>query len=269
MPTLEENLAEGLSIQMGNGGRWTARRTWHAKDLTGATPFEAFASALALAGAPQKNDTVTVQGRVLYCDAIDLDPWPPADAIVRATYNERPDGSGTVGSSSLISGGAVLQEVESDFSYAELQKPFAERQPITVEYDPDSTGAPGAGALEPQSARVPMLAAKQSISFTRVEDGDPTDTAKQCAGRTNSATWKGLAAGTALMVEIRFESRDNGATWTVSYTIAYDEAGWTQVARYRLENGTLPELVPSQLAAENGAKEIVVQGEADFNLLAL
>lgn len=282
MPSMEEDLNEGMTLTLQNG-RLRLTRTFLCKDLELPSPGDPevlrFASALNVTGIPATNHRldIAVKGVLhkLYATDFNLDPLPPVDAVLKVGYlpNELSvfdPGAGDFGTIT-IQGGTTLETVETDFDYENLQKPLFQRTPITVEYDALaalSGGAPAVdSAFKPQGAKVPRLSPKTVETYTRNEKSYPATRARQYAGKTNRSAWHGLAPHTVLMTAITYTSSDGGENWTVSYSAIYDpETEFRQWARYILpETGKPVPVDESMLSNENGIKSIVVQGDENFN----
>jgi hypothetical protein len=266
-PSLEEDLVDGFSITRDADGVYTLVRTFFARDLTGATPVDRFASALSLSGLPARGDTIVIDGTTVYAGPANLTPWPPADAMIKITYTERQTGLDIAGFGPIErESGTTLEQGETEFDADNLALPYANRTPISVEYDPTSSGAVGSGALPPQGGRVPILVPKSTRVFTREQTVDPADYAEDYVGRTNSNVWKGYQPETVLCLQIVGRNRGDGR-WKVTHVFAIDkETKFRQFARYVLpDTGKPPKLSNGQLAAQNGIKEVIVQGSVAFS----
>jgi hypothetical protein len=196
-----------------------------------------------------------------------IDPHFPADCRILLHYGiPQP---GTAGGATRIRIGTTLDRGETEFDAANRALPFASRVPIEVVYDSANT-TPGANAVY-QGGRVPALFPKSTVIYTRSNSYDPSGESRTYAGKTNSVTWKGLAVGTVLCLEIFGESTDGGATFVTDYALAYDpDDGFMQYLRYIDPlTGKPPKLTAAYVNARNGITDIAVQGSADFNSLGL
>lgn len=281
MPTVEEDLNNGLALSEDEAGKKTLTRVFFCKDLTGGNPVDLFASALELVAGgiahtggdiPKRNDKLTVQGTDYWVKTRELKPWPPADADVTVVYTTDPPAeSGTAGLGPVtVEVGATLDQAETDFDYANLQLPFASRQTIRIPYDPSAVSPPASAPTF--GARVPILLPKPVSNYNRdeaISETDFEDKADAYVGCTNSVPWKGRAKGTVLCLAIIGRKGGDGVM-AANYQFARDKHGFKQVARVIDPNTGQPvPLDAAKVAAGNGVKEVTVQGEADFNALAL
>lgn len=282
-PSLEEDLSDGLKLTARNGGEQISlTREWFAKDLEGGTPVEVFSSAWNLPGIPAPGDyiTITIAGRTrrVYPNDYELDPWPPNDAGVRVVYSEK---NLSIGISEefgvcTVSGGTSLRQIETEFDADNLQKPFLERTPISVSYDPNRDGAPGVllvaggGTTVLQGGSVPAFIPDSSVTFTRFERTYPGARQRNYAGKRNAVEYEGCPIGTLLMWSVTFQ-QIRGDLYSTSYTLVYDPyMFWNQVLRYTDPlTGYPPKLSKAQLAGQNGIKEIVTQPSITFQALKL
>lgn len=268
--TLVDDQANGLSVSRDEVGAYTVTLSLHAKDLTGATILDKLAAAEGLLGTDY--DYVTYRGQVLPRQKLSLDPWPPADTGITLTFAKtkaQGGGNPTGGDfgKALLSGGTNTELTETDFDWDNLQLDYADRKTITVGYNKNSDLAPSTDALY-QDARVPRYAARSTFTFSRVEMSDPSGRSREFGSKTNSTAFLGMEAETVLCASYLFEQQLDGS-FRASITFAWDPAGWEQFARFVLDDGKFPALRPSQVAAQNGITEVVVQGEANFNDLAI
>lgn len=275
MPEVEEDLIDGLALEEINGVL-TLTRVFFCKDLEGADAVTTLASALLLtdggnahtgADVPGEFDSLTVNGKTLYVQSRKLSPWPPADAEVRVVYTETPRTIGDAGfGPTQWECGASLEQGETDFDWANMQLPFDQRTPIEVAYTPA-----GGEERTAQNPRVPVYLIKPTMQATREETDDPSDRASEFVGYTNSKVFRGREKNTVLCMEIRGRNPGNTGKWTTTYQFAEDRNGkWMQIARWTEPfSGQPPRLAVADLAAENGIKQITVQGEKDFDELDL
>lgn len=276
-PSLEEDLTDGLQLGLRDGEKIFLTRSFFAKDLEGATPVEVFASALNLPGIPEPGEFITIFGRRVYPTDYDLEPWPPNDAAVRVGYSERnlSISAGENFGLCTVSGGTSVRQIETEFDATNLAKPFLQREPIWVAYDPSQTGAPEfveppSGETVYQGGSVPAFIPDSSVTFTRFERTYPGGRSREYAGKRNAAAYEGCAAGTLLMWSVTFQ-QIRGDLFQTSYTMVYDPYGfWNQVLRYIDPlTGYPPKLTQAQLAGQNGVKEIITQPSVSFAALNL
>jgi hypothetical protein len=283
MPTLEEDLADGLSITVDQYGGLTVRRVWFAYDLElpdpGDPEVQRFASALSLTGAPAHRDplTVVVNGvsKTVYVSGIDVQPWPPVDAVIVATYTpldiaSQPLDETTGFSPAEISGGTTLVNGLSDFDAENREKALddATRQTIQIEWDPNSDGPP---ASDPQirGDHLPIWLPQSTYNFARFENSDPSGRSRDFAGHTNATTWRGLPPRSALCLAVEFTLVGNGV-YKTTYRMAYDPVElWKQALRVKDADGNPIPLTPAQVAGENGFKYFDMQSTAEFNDLEI
>jgi hypothetical protein len=118
---------------------------------------------------------------------------------------------------------------------------------------------------------VPWLAPKSTVIYVKTLNFDPSGLSRTYASRRNNATWKGLAAGTVLCLEITGDSNDGGSNYETTFAMAYDpDEKWLQYDRYIDPlTGKPPALTNAQVAAGNGIGVVNVQGDADFSLLPI
>lgn len=275
MPHVDENLIDGLSVSRSADG-YKLTRVFHCKDLTGTTPTDVIVQALSLtstgtshtgANIPEQWEAFTFGGRSFWCKDADAVPWSTNDAIVTCTYDTISPPVAGFGPLQ-IEVGASLEQSETDFDFENLQLPFASRSPITV-------FAPLDIAEEEQSVRVPIYVPKACLIITRQESSSPEPRSDGWVGWTNSDTFRGYAANTVLMLDIRGRNGGDGI-WNTTYWMARDPLGkWKQIARWRNTDGTFPKLTPADLAGGGdigigyGIREVIVQGSKAFGPLGL
>lgn len=278
--SLEEDLRENLKLGYVNG-KLAVTKKYFAKDLTAVGAIPRLAQALDLtatgtahtgANLPKKGDSITVTlpngVHTLYANGFEAKPWADADAEVDVTFDTTPPTD--LGLSPVFSKetGATFEQAETDFDATNLALPFASRTPLTVSYTDTATTPDTIYADRP--ARVPILVGKEVLNWTRAESTDPAAFADLYVCKTNSVTWKGYPPETALCLSIL--GRNPGTNqWSTCYQFAIDKEGkFRQVARYFFaDTGLPPKLTAADVAASNGIKEVVVQGQVNFNLLNL
>lgn len=283
MPTLVEDLSEGLKLNFKDGERIELSRAWDAQDLTGLTPTATFASALTLPGLPKPDQPIQITDprgkvRTLWPANYSLDPFPPADARVTIGYSERDlsiQGSDEFGKCT-ISGGTSVRQIDTEFDADNLAKPFLQRVPIFVAYDPTQGALAGGGGgaiattTQRQGGSVPAFLPESSITFTRFERSSPDGRSRDFGGKRNASLYRGCAAGTLLMWSVTF---DQIATdlFNASYTMVYDPYMlWNQILRFVDPlTGQPPRLTQTQLAGQNGIKEVQTQQDVAFQSLQL
>lgn len=278
MPTLVEDLSDGLQLRLVDGERLELVRAWDAQDLVGANPTAVFASAWSLTGVPTPNDYLDIMkpggslARVWPAN-YDLTPFPPADARLNVTYSERNLailGASTFGKCT-VSGDSTLQQIETEFDWDNLQKPFAQREPLFVEYTATgvSVGA-GGGATQQQGGRVPMFLPRASRTFTRFERTYPGARQDDYSGKRNSDAFMGAPVGTLLMWHVGFD-QIRSDLYSCSYTVVNDPyMKWQQVLRFVDPlSGKPQKLTQGQVAAQNGIKEVTTQGSIAFGALQI
>lgn len=283
MPTLVEDLADGLKLTFTDGEKIQLSRAWDAQDLTGLTPTATFASALTLPGLPKPTDPIQITDprgkvRTLWPANYSLDPFPPADARVTIGYSERDlsiAGSDEFGKCT-ISGGTSVRQIDTEFDAENLAKPFLQRTPIFVAYDPTqgALAGGGSGAIATTTVRqggsVSAFIPESSITFTRFERSAPDGRSREYGGKRNAAPYRGCAANTLLIWSVTFDQIANDL-FTASYTMVYDPyMFWNQILRYIDPlTGQPPRLTQTQLAGQNGIKEVETQQSVAFQPLQL
>lgn len=269
MATLDENLYEGLTVTGSAAAGYVVTWVLFARNLA-ASGVAAMDEAIGLLGTSY--DSVTFRGQTLSTRTDRVIPWPPVDAEITLTFS-RGDGDLPAESEddgpALLSGGTTTELAETDFDADNLALAFASRESIAVVYDADSTGAPSGPGAYGQDARVPIFAPRSTFSFTRVTDTEPSSRSRTHGGTTNDDTFFGMAANTVLCTSYLFDQRLDGR-YVETISFAYDpDTQWKQYARYVLDDGNYPRLLQTQVAAQNGITEVVVQGESDFDALDL
>lgn len=190
----------------------------------------------------------------------------PYDCEVRLNYR------GALPVPVKIETGGTAEQQESEFDAANRALPLNLRRPLAVLWNPRSPGAPGADQAtlaDAQGARCPFWANKSTRTYTVRLLYDPTPLNDAFTGRTNSATWKGYAAGVALCMGIRGKSDDGGFSYLTDFSFAFDPADkWMVAARWvEPHSGRPPKLTPGQVAGQNGIIFPVMQFSADFSSL--
>lgn len=261
MPTLIEDLAEGLSIVLRDGQHFTATRKYHAYGLGTGDNLTVLASAFAIGTLPGPTSGITIlipgtlEARSIYPNSYEARPFGDDEAEITVGYSEIQlaiPASSEFGPC-RVSGGTTLRQVETEFDYNNLQLPFANREPISVTYEGDDQGG-----------RVPMFMPESAVTFTRFENTYPGGRSREYAGTTNSDDYEGCPPDTLLMWAVTF---DHVATslWQTSYTMVYDpHSYWRQVLRYIGSDGLPPKLTNSDVSSENGIKEVTTQGQTVF-----
>jgi hypothetical protein len=119
---------------------------------------------------------------------------------------------------------------------------------------------------------VPILLPKPVLNYNRdeaISEDAFAAKADTYVGCTNSIAWKGWPAKTVLCLAILGRKGGDGIM-AASYQFARDKHGFKQIARV-IDPSTGQPVTPdaAQVSGGNGVKEVIVQGEADFNGLAL
>lgn len=285
MPTVEEDLAEGLSITK-DSGKVICKRTFLTKDLllpTGQTQeVFRFATATSLVGIPADGSQIVINGHLLTARKFDLEPLPPTDAIVRVTYIDDPLTIYVPGwptGPTSISGGTFAVQDQTAFDRANLDKPWDQRKPIFVGYDPGTADAPYEGRTREglknpdQGGTVPFFKNNSEINYERFERDEPSAKSRQFSSMVNATTWKGVPAGVALCLRITFDNSGIAdLPWRVSYSFAFDfDDKWKKWMQYiDPPTGRAPAITALMVKNQNGITgPIVVQGEENFNELDL
>jgi hypothetical protein len=265
MPSVEEDLVDGMKSRINADGLIELTRVFFAYNLEnpGGPEVNRFLSAYGLAQIPKYEDELLFMDRTLVVAGIELEPWPPADAIVTVDYLEDDSGPSGIGAVEKEAG-STLEFGETDFDAENLLLPYAERTPIEVEYDFAAAGAPGPLASR-ANVRVPIYLPRASRTYTRQESTDPGLIAEFYVGRTNRTEWHGYPPETVLCLAI--VGRNFGQGWRTTYEFAIDRIEkFRQYARFRdPTTADYPALTTAQLAANNGIKEVIVQDTAEFN----
>jgi hypothetical protein len=275
MPTVVEDLSDGLKLTLRDGG-YVLTRVFHCEDLIGANPIEIFASALKMTAGgpahfggnvPDYDDLQIVNGVELYAREFDVEPFSAADATVTVNYLQVVQTTAGFGPTQLEVGSTVEQG-ETEFNYIERAKPFAARTPITITWD-KANDTPGANAKK-QTPKVPFFFGKGVRRFVREQSTNPESQAELYVGRTNSNSWRGLGTDMAMCVDIHGRNSGNGI-WVTNYDFAIDREGlFRQVARaVDPETGEPVWINAARIATRNGIDEIITQFRADFNALGL
>lgn len=259
-------LTDGLVIEF-DGTRMSVTVPIHVKDLdtpAGGSPVDLLAEALTVAGMPEPGDGLLISGRNVYARRYRIGAWANADAEVIVTYVE--DDSAIGGTGAIIEGGSTLEQSETDFESAERRKPWAERTPMSVLWDPSSDGAPTAAAEE-QAVRLPYFAGKPYRRYIKTLSEDPSALAEQFVGAVNNAVWKGYPVESVLCMSITFQNAGEGFRTTFDFAIDRDTR-WRQIGRARdRTTGEFVTITNVQLANYNGAKDFVVQLVENFDNL--
>jgi hypothetical protein len=274
MPTVVEDLSDGLKLTLRDGG-YVLTRVFHCEDLIGANPIEIFASALKMTAGgpahfggnvPDYDDLQIVNGVELYAREFDVEPFSAADATVTVNY---------IQTSPIISGfgptiievGSTLEVADTEFSADQLTLPWDQRTPIEVLWDRSVSGQPGANA-EKQTPRVPAFVGKAARRYIREQSTNPETIAESVVGRTNLTTWKGLPQDAAMCVE--YVGRYSGdGRWTVNAAFAVDREGLFRSVARAIDSQTGQPAYVNQLDVqfENGIKVVRTALRYDFNSL--
>ncbi len=282
-PELWEDLNSSFRIGR-NNGKFQMTREFHALHLIGLTPPERLAQALSLtatgvahAGANLPDDgeerEIVVVGKAhkVYANVFDVEPWSNDEAGIRVTYTHEMRGQiEFIGFGPVTKEvGASVEEIETDFDWENLQKPYEQRKRITVRHNSwrdaiDYTTPLQTHEDRPQDVRVRMWRGKPVLNFTRDQTADPEPMADEFVGFTNNAVWRGYAKNTVLCIAIVGRSIGTGV-WNTLYSFARDKNGFKQYARWiNPDTGNAPELTVPMILGFNGVREITVQGDANF-----
>lgn len=269
---------EGLRLFVRNGNEIGAVRPFFLSDVPGDTAIQKLANALNDPQIPAMSAGIAVRlpgsntFRAMYPNDYEVTPWSDGDATVTVIYAER-DLSIAGGASfgkAFMSGGTSLKQIETEFNWDEMQKPFLERTPLEITYDPDQDGPISGGAHTPQGVRVPAFVPDACVSFTRYERTDPSERSFQYTAKRNAAPFMGTAKYTMLMLSVMFDQLGS-QLFRVTYNMAYDPITLhSAVARWiDPTTGLPPRLSKNQVAGQNGIKEVIVQGDENFNALQI
>jgi hypothetical protein len=279
MPHLNKDLVDGLKVGR-RDGKWFMSQRYEATGLTGANVKEMLAQALDLTatGTAHTGDNLPVDGeedtfgtKKVYANHFDVEPWGVNDAYVTVTWTDKKRGNfDVVGFGPVVKEvGATVEEIQTDFDYANLLLPLAQRQRIQVSYDELVEGPPTGTAKVIDATGVRRFHGRAVLNFTREQTVDPETMAPLYVAFTNLNTWRGYPRGTVLCLSIIGRNAGDGI-WSTSYSFAVDRLGFKQYARYTVpETGHAPRLSVAQIAGQNGITEVVVQGEVDFSGMQL
>jgi hypothetical protein len=276
MPSVIEELTEVLHSGVSEEGGAFLRRGFHIKDL-GGTGLNRFLSVWNLLGTtlqgdgglvtlPRDNERVIIGGREVWAKVFDVKPWGDADAILTVDYREdNTELSGFDGVEMEV--GTTVEQDETDFTGEQADKPFHQRTPMYILYDPTATGRPQDTEANRKAVRLPKWVGKSFRRYTKTVGEDPGPMSEFYASRTNSTTWKGYPPETVLCMSI--VARNAGRGWRATGDFAIDRTGrFRQIGRAKDETTGEPiPLTQQQVANANGIDEFRVQGSANFNAL--
>jgi hypothetical protein len=274
--TVIPDQTEGLRLFVRNGTEIGAVWQFFLADVPGDTALSKMANALNDPGLPSLGAGLVVRlpgtntFRAIYPQDYEVTPWSDGDATVTVTYAERDLSipSGGLTGRAFISGGTSVKQIETEFTYDEMQKPFLQRTPIEISYDADQNGAISGGRHTPQGVRVPAFVPDACVTFTRYERTNPMERSLQYTAKRNASPWMGAQKYSLLMLAVTFDQLGS-SLFRTGYVTAYDPITLhNAVARYiDVKTGLPVTLTKEQVAGQNGIKEIVVQGDEDFNAL--
>ena len=280
MPTVIEDLSEGLRSRVADEAGNTLTRVFQFKDLTG-NGIDRFLSAWNLLGTtmtgdsgivtiPRANEGIIFAGRTVFAKEFDLEPWPPSDAVLTVGYREdNTDLSGIDGVE--IETGTTYEQDETDFDAENIVKPFSSRVPMYLLYNPDIQGATVDSAEFRKAVRLPMLTGKSFKRFTKTLGEDPSALSERFCSppKTNRTLWKNYPPETALCLSI--VGRNAGQGWRTTFDFAIDRIGkFRQIGRVRDETtGQLIPLSQQNVAGRNGIDEFIVQPQDNFSALPI
>lgn len=268
MPTLIPDLTDGLRIEF-DGTRLSATVPYHVADLDITTDkVQMLAQAMSVAGVPAPGTSMELEGRTLYAMRYSVGAWSDADAELIVTWVEDEAAMGGVGTEVEV--GSTLEQGETDFTAEERAKPFLERSPMYVLWNPAVDGATVDSSEFRQHVRLPYFAGKPFRRYTKTLSEDPGALAEEFVGATNSTAWKGYEPEQVLCMGIVGRNAGNGGFRT-TFDFAIDkELLWHQIGRARdRATGEFVAVTNAQLAGGNGIDEFVVQKQADFNDLPI
>lgn len=255
-----------------DSGKWTLNRSFFCTDLPGSTPLDMFSAPYAMTttggvthgggNIPDRWELLTVRGIDLWCKSRDVEPWPPSDAVVLATYDSDSPPIAGFGPPT-IEVGSTLEQSTTVFDAANLALAWASRAIIKV--DPPTANA----GEDPQYPEVPILVPKPSIVITRETSTSPEADADRFVGRRNSVIWRTYPIGTVLCYSIVGRNAGDGI-WQSTYQFARDPSGkFLQVIRWKDSQGRFPALTITDVSTRKGIKDVNVQGEDDFNAMGI
>jgi hypothetical protein len=273
MPNVVADIANGLKLSRNTTG-YQLTTVYDCQDLVGANPVEIFASAMKLTSGgdahtgddvPVFGELLVINGSSMYARQFEVEAFPPNDAKITVTWTMLEPAPPVGYSPTIVEVGTIIEQVETSFDAANLALDYASRDTIKVSWDKGASGAPGASAIK-QTATVPLFAGKAFRRYIRETTTNPETLADQFVARTNSTTWKGLPAGTAMIASWTGRNVGDGK-WQEVIDVVRDPVGkFKQVAIFI--DPTTGQRVPAtvaQLAANNGVVEVTVQASADFN----
>lgn len=264
MATIDWNQADGIQYHEDpSTGAQYYTIVAMVKDLAQGDTMDLIVEALALM--PDVGSAGPVPGTVVYTR--NPQALPPCDAIITISYGPPIAGSLFGPPKLRVSTSADMSDTE--FDYANRNKPLIQRVPISVAYDANQpNAAPGANKVE-QGGRVPFYAGKSTATYTITLPYNPSDLSIQYSCMTNSVAWKGHPPGAWLCMCIEGESSDGEITFQTDFTFLLDVLdGFMQYLRWVDPlTGRYPTLTVGQVSGRNGITDVKVQGEADFTNL--
>jgi hypothetical protein len=269
--SLDTHLVQGLEINF-DGTRMSATVPYFIKDLetpAGGDPLDLLAEALEVTGVPAYGDSKVIKGRTVYAYRFRVTAWADSDAELQVTFVEDNAG-GPSGINSEIEVGSTIEIAESDFEGSERVKPWNERSPLWVGYNPEvDVGEAAFASDQRQYVRLPYFAGKPFRRYTMTLGEDPGPLAENFVGATNSVPWNGYDVNEVLCMGI--VGRNAGQGFRTTFDFGIDRVTkWMQVARYKdPATGDPVKVTNNQVAARNGIKDFVMQVPRDFHTLPI
>lgn len=282
MPTVTEDLRDGMRSGVSEDGGATITRVFYFKDLVGSGVYRLLSAwdfvgttmtgdGGGLVAIPGDNDRIIFRGKETFAKEFDLQPEGDADAVLTVNYRENDpnvfDGNGGV----VIEAGTTYETDLTDFDGANMDKPLSQRKPMYVVYEAGSRGRPRDAIENEYPVRLPKLVSKAYRRYTKRINVDPGPLGEAYSTRTNKTTWKGYPPESVLCLSINGSNEGQG--WKATADFAIDRVTFHRQVGRAVGRASDPNpgepiaLTAEDLANFNGIDEFRVQGQADFNLL--